>query len=303
MTLDAGDSRDADADQSPIRRTLAEAMRSAVAHLTASGVATPRVDAELLAAHLLRSDRMNLWQHLQQPVPAGFDDFVARRAERIPLQHLTGVAYFRTVTLAVGPGVFSPRPETELVAGHAIDHLAALRRELPEDRIIRVVDLCAGSGAIAASIAAEVSGVEVHAVERDPAAGPWLSHNAQGHAFTAHLSDVFDCLPGFAGRVDVVVANPPYIPEGCVPRDPEVARFDPPAALYSGPEGLDHMRMVERAGARLLRAQGIVVVEHGDVQGKTVPEVFAATGNWHDVVDHVDLAGRDRYVSARRSSA
>ncbi len=281
---------------SPVRRTLAEALRSAEAHLTASGVPSPRVDAELLAAHLLRTERVGLWQYLQRPVPDGFDDLVARRAERIPLQHLTGIAFFRTVSLAVGPGVFSPRPETELVAERAIECL-------PGQGTCRVVDLCAGSGAIAASIAAETQGVEVHAVERDPAAGPWLVHNARQHGFLAHLSDVEGCLPELAGTVDVVVANPPYIPEGCVPRDPEVARFDPPAALYSGPDGLHHMRLVERAASRLLRRGGWVVVEHGDLQGQLAPQVFTDSGAWVDVVDHVDLAGRDRYLSARRAGS
>ena len=289
-----------------IRRTLAEALRSAEAHLTASGVASPRVDAELLAAHLLRTERVGLWQYLQQPVPTGFDDLVARRAERIPLQHLTGVSYFRTTELAVGPGVFSPRPETEVVAGYAIDVLATMQRKHAKnvDAIEKlcVVDLCSGSGAIAAAITVEVPGVEVHAVERDPAAGPWLLHNARSHGFNAHLDDVDGCLPELTGLVDVVVANPPYIPEGSIPRDPEVARFDPPAALYSGPDGLAHMRIIERAAARLLRPGGCVVVEHGDLQGQLAPEIFTATDEWSEVTDNVDLAGRDRYVSARRSS-
>ena len=282
-----------------VRRTLAEALRSAEAHLTASGVPSPRVDAELLAAHLLRTDRMSLWRHLQQPVPAGLDDLVAQRAERIPLQHLTGVAYFRRISLAVGPGVFSPRPETELVAGFAIEVLT----EMTELSTARVVDLCAGSGAIAASISTEAPPADVHAVEVDAAAGPWLVHNAREHGFTAHISDIVDCLHEFDGSVDVVVANPPYIPEGSVPRDPEVARFDPPGALYSGPDGLRHMRVVERVAARLLRPSGWVAVEHGDVQGASVREVFTATGRWTDVTDNPDLAGRDRFVTARRSDA
>lgn len=278
----------------PLRRTLAEALRSAEAHLTASGVASPRIDAELLAAHLLRTDRLTLWKYLHDPVPEGFDDLVAARAQRIPLQHLTGVGYFRTVSLALGPGVFSPRPETELIAGFAVD----LLQHTPSSC---VVDLCAGSGAIAASIAAEVVSAEVHAVERDPAAAPWLQHNARGHGFTAHVADIDGCLPHLGGRVDVVVANPPYIPVGSTPRDPEVARFDPPAALYSGADGLEHIRVVEQNAARLLRPGGMVVVEHGDLQGQVVPAIFESSDYWVDVVDHVDLAGRDRYVTAVRA--
>jgi release factor glutamine methyltransferase len=252
------------------------------------------VDAELLAAHLLRCDRTMLWQYLHDPVPEGFDDLVARRAERIPLQHLTGVAFFRTIELAVGPGVFSPRPETELVAGFAIDSAS-------QTRASRVVDLCAGSGAIAAAIMTELGQAEVHAVERDPAAAPWLQHNARMHRFTAHIADIDGCLAQYDRAVDVVVANPPYIPVGSVPRDPEVARFDPPAALYSGTDGLDHIRLVERVARRLLRPGGTVVVEHGDLQGAAAPQVFEASPAWHEVIDHVDLAGRDRYVTAVRS--
>jgi release factor glutamine methyltransferase len=277
-----------------VRRTLTEALRSAELHLTASGVASPRVDAELLAAHLLRCDRTLLWKYLHDPVPEGFDDLVARRAERIPLQHLTGVAFFRTIELAVGPGVFSPRPETELVAGFAI---AEARRT----RVARVVDLCAGSGAIAAAVMTEVAHAEVHAVERDPAAAPWLQHNADLHRFTAHVADMDGCLTQYDRSVDVVVANPPYIPLGSVPRDPEVARFDPPAALYSGEDGLDHIRLVERVARRLLRPGGTVAVEHGDLQGTAAPKVFDTSSAWHDVRDHVDLTGRDRYLTAVRS--
>ena len=283
----------------PTRRSLAEALRSAEMHLTASGVPSPRVDAELLAAHLLRSERMMLWRYLHDPVPAGFDDLVARRAERIPLQHLTGVAYFRKTSVAVGPGVFSPRPETELVAGVAIDRLIGTTGRAGD----HVVDLCAGSGAIAASVVTEVAGVTVHAVERDPAAAPWLQHNAREHGFTAHVADIADCLPYLNGLVDVVVANPPYIPEGCVPRDPEVARFDPPGALYSGMDGLDHIRLVEQTARRLLRPGGTVVVEHGDLQGTAAPGVFDESDAWVDVIDHVDLTGRDRYLTAVRADA
>ncbi len=171
-------------------RSLRAALREAELQLAASGVPSPRVDAELLAAHLLGVGRGALWSHLDAAVPVGFEDFVARRAERIPLQHLTGWAYFRTVTLAVGPGVFSPRPETEVVVGHGLDLLADLGVTAPT-----VVDLCAGSGTMAAAVAVEAPGAQVHAVERDPGAGPWLQRNAAAHGFTAHLADVDGCLP------------------------------------------------------------------------------------------------------------
>jgi release factor glutamine methyltransferase len=117
------------------------------------------------------------------------------------------------------------------------------------------------------------------------------------------MNDVEGCLPHLDGTVDVVVANPPYIPVDCVPRDPEVARFDPAMALYSGQDGLVHMRLVEQAAARLLRPAGHVLVEHGDLQGRSAPAVFTETGRWHDVRDHTDLNGRDRYLTARRAPA
>ncbi len=277
-------------------RQLRDALHSAQQRLEASGVASPRGDAELLAAHLLGVGRSELWRHLESPVPAGFDDLVAGRSDRIPLQHLTGWAYFRTVALAVGPGVFSPRPETEVVVGRALELLGDSDPVEPT-----VIDLCAGSGAIAAALSVEAPAAQVHAVERDPGAGPWLVRNADVHGFTAHLADIDGCLPELDAAADLVVANPPYIPEGSVPRDPEVARFDPAVALYSGADGLEHTRLVERAAARLLRPGGWVVVEHGDQQGQSVPAIFADQDVWTDVADHVDLAGRDRYVTARRA--
>ncbi|MCZ3385448.1 MAG: peptide chain release factor N(5)-glutamine methyltransferase [Actinomycetia bacterium] len=277
-------------------RSLRDALGEAERQLEVCGVPSPRVDAELLAAHLLGVDRGGLWGHLDAAVPPGFDDFIALRGERIPLQHLTGLAHFRTTTLAVGPGVFLPRPETEVVVGHGLKLLASLGAARPS-----VVDLCAGSGAMAASVAVEAPDAQVNAVERDPGAGPWLQRNARAYGFAAHLADVDGCLPELNGRVDLVVANPPYIPENCIPRDPEVARFDPAMALYSGQDGLAHMRLVEQTAARLVRPGGWVVAEHGDLQGETVPMIFAGSGSWIDVTDGIDLAGRDRFVSARRA--
>lgn len=276
-----------------MRRSLSEALRSAELHLTASGVESPRVDAEVLAAHLLGVDRTVLWRHLYNPVPDRFDVLVSRRAQRVPLQHLTGTTTFRTVDLAVGRGVFCPRPETELVAGVAIDHARQAATATP-----RLVDLCSGSGAIAASVAVEVRGADVYAVELDPDAAAWLRRNAARHGFTVQVGDIDGCLPELDGTVDVVVANPPYIPLGSVPRDPEVAHHDPPLALYSGDDGMDHIRLVEQTARRLLHEGGAVVVEHGDQQGAAVLEVFTSTGAWHEVIDHVDLTGRDRYVTA-----
>ena len=252
---------------------------------------SPLHDAEELAAHSLGIDRRELWR--QERVGTDFAAYVRRRVAREPLQHITGRAYFRHLTLAVGPGVFVPRPETEVVVEAAMAAVAGVEAPV-------VVDLGTGSGAIALAIAHEVPGARVHAVEADPAAHAWAARNAAGSAVDVRLGDMADAFPDLDGRVDAVVSNPPYIPVGAVVRDPEVATHDPAPALWSGEDGLDDVRVVERVAARLLRPGGTVVVEHADLQGRSAPAVFTATGRWTGVADHPDLAGRDRYLTARR---
>lgn len=274
--------------------SLRAAIAGAAARLEAAGVPSPQYDAEVLAAHSLAVERRDLWR-CDEPGP-DFPSYVERRAAREPLQHITGVAWFRHLELRVGAGVFVPRPETEVVVDAVLQHLAGLGGV---DRP-RVVDLCTGSGAIALSVATEAPGSEVHAVEADPAAYAWAARNCAGSTVDLRLGDMADAFGELDGTVDVVVSNPPYIPDGAVIRDPEVATHDPAAALWSGADGLDAMRVVERVAARLLRPGGAVVAEHADLQGATAPAVFAATGGWDDVRDHQDLAGRDRYVTAVR---
>ena len=271
--------------------SLRAAVADAVATLEAAGVPSPRYDAEVLAAHSLGVDRRDLWRY--DEVGADFPSYVDRRARREPLQHITGVAWFRHLELRVGPGVFVPRPETEVVVDAALERLAGLERP-------RVVDLGTGSGAIALAVATEVPGSEVHAVEADPAAHEWAARNCAGSTVDLRRGDMADAFPDLDGTVDVVVSNPPYIPVGAVIRDAEVAGHDPAVALWSGEDGLDAMRVVERVAARLLRPGGTVVAEHADLQGATAPAVFTATGRWADVRDHQDLAGRDRYLTAVR---
>lgn len=269
---------------------------SAADRLAAAGVPSPRYDAEELAAFALGADRRDLWRH-DGPGQSGecdrFDALVARRAAREPLQHITGRAYFRHLTLEVGPGVFVPRPETEVVAEAAI----AAARARPDPV---VVDLGTGSGAIALAVAGEVPSAVVHAVEADAAAHAWASRNCARTAVDLRAGDMIDAFHDLDGGVDVVVSNPPYIPVGAVVRDPEVADHDPPIALWSGADGLDAVRVVEEVAGRLLRPGGAVVVEHADLQGTSAPAVFAASGRWIGVEDHRDLAGRDRYVTATR---
>jgi release factor glutamine methyltransferase len=270
--------------------------------LAAAGVPSPRHDAEALAAYVLGCSRghvlvagdMSAGQHTV------FRGLVARRESRVPLQHLTGSAAFRYLEVAVGPGVFVPRPETEVVAGWCID--ALLERAKSADATSPVVvDLCTGSGAIALSIALEVEGSVVHAVEREMPAWEWARRNATGTRVTVHHADAAHALPELNGNVDLVVANPPYLPETL--RDavePEVRDHDPDAALWGGPDGLAGPRMIEEAARRLLRHGGLVAVEHADEQGTAVAEMFRASGSWSHVVVRQDLSGRDRFVTAQR---
>jgi release factor glutamine methyltransferase len=280
-----------------VRRILA----AAADRLAATGVPSPRYDAEELAGHVAGLDRRELWRLTPAVLDERFLALIERRAAREPLQHITGRAYFRYETLEVGPGVFTPRPETELVAGEAVDEAT---RIAAAGGAPVVVDLCTGSGAIARSVASEVPAAQVFAVELDERAHRWAARNlavsGPGRVELRH-GDMADAFPELDGQVDVVVSNPPYIPVGSMIRDAEVAEHDPALALWSGDDGLDAMREVERVARRLLRPGGLVVAEHADLQGESAPAVFAATGAWTDVQDSRDLADRPRYVTARRA--
>lgn len=271
------------------------ARRAAAARLHEAGVASPERDADLLLAHVLDVGlgRLPLVDDLTPPQHEAYDALVARRASREPLQHLTGTAAFRHVELLVGPGVFVPRPETELLAGWAIEHSSTHERPV-------VVDLCTGSGAIAKAIAHEVPHADVHAVELDEEALAWAERNLAGTGVDLRHGDLATAFDDLLGSVDVVVCNPPYIPlEAWESVAAEVRDHDPHLALFSGDDGLDAMRVLEERAARLLRVGGVMGAEHADVQGESAPAVFAATGRWHDVTDHRDLAGRPRYLTAR----
>jgi len=278
-------------------RTL---LASARKQLEEAGVGSPDADAAILLAHVLDTDRNRLFlvDDVSEDHAKAYADLLARRAEREPLQHLTGVAYFRHVELAVGPGVFVPRPETELLAGWAIDRAAAVAQPV-------VVDLCTGSGAIAKSIADEVPGAEVHAVELSEDAYPWAVRNLTGTGVDLRQGDMADEFADLDGTVDVLVCNPPYIPlEAWESVAAEARDHDPDLALFSGQDGLDAIRVLERRAAELLRPGGVVGFEHADEQGPTAdnggaPAVFAATGRWQDVRDHLDLAGRPRFTTAQ----
>lgn len=271
------------------RALLAAAART----LQDAGVASPEADAATLLAHVLGTSRggLVLVEDVGEPAAAEHAVLVARRAQRVPLQHLTGTTTFRHVELAVGPGVFVPRPETELLAGWAIERAG-------ERSAAVVVDLCTGSGAIAAAVRDEVPDAEVHAVELSPEAHRYAQRNLDG--VDLRLGDAFTAFPDLLGSVDVVVCNPPYVPlEAWESVAVEARDHDPHLALFSGQDGLDAIRSLAVRAADLLRVGGVLGVEHADVQGESVPAVLAATGRWTDVRDHVDLAGRARFTTAR----
>ena len=297
--------------------------------MAAAGVPSPQVDATALAEVALGVPQLVL--ALPPHVPAGFeaayDRLVERRAAREPLQHITGYATFRHLTVRVERGVFLPRPETEVVAQSAIDEARRLRAAGAGPL---VVDLCSGSGVIALSVADEVPGSRVVGLEIDPSAVELARANASelrvrrearnapvqppGHVQFApgddgdgdlrfEIGDVTDpaLLEDLNGTVDIVISNPPYIPDDAVPLEPEVANHDPRSALFGGgTDGLDLPRHVVAAAARLLRPGGLLVMEHADVQGPAARDVVDRTGAFEPATTHQDLTGRDRFVQARR---
>ncbi|MFI6479913.1 peptide chain release factor N(5)-glutamine methyltransferase [Nonomuraea sp. NPDC050663] len=277
---------------------LMDEIAHATARLAEAGVPSPRTDAEEIAAFVHGVRRSELHTVGDSDFDALFWEGIARREAREPLQHITGKAYFRYLELNVGPGVFVPRPETEVMAGWAIETLRAMDVNEP-----LVVDLGTGSGAIALSIAQEVALAEVHAVEIDPDAYGWAKRNitelGQGRVHL-HPEDLTSALPELNGKVDLVISNPPYIPPGAIPRDPEVRDYDPKRALYgTGDDGLGEVRAVESTARRLLRPGGWVAVEHADEQGQSVYLLFPESQGWRDTRLRQDLTRRDRFVTAR----
>ena len=321
-----------------------ELLRDAEARLAGGGVPSPAFDAAELLAHVLGTTRpqLGLVTEVAPEHVAAFDALVVRRAAREPLQHLIGTAWFRYVTVDVGPGVFVPRPETELLVGWAVDECrrrssserqefrrssserqrayrdqgldldtgaARLTRSTGDTGAARltrstvgpvVVDLCTGSGVIAKAIAQEVPMATVHAVELDPAAHEWATRNLEGSGVDLRRGDMAEAFHDLDGQVDVITCNPPYIPlEAWESVAPEAREHDPDLALFSGEDGLDAIRVLEAVAARLLRPGGVVGAEHADAQGESAPAVFSTSGRWREVRDHLDLAGRPRFLTAR----
>lgn len=278
-------------------------LRDVVAHaaekLKSAGIANPQVDVELLVGHVLGMSRGQVQSSLisdaqiDQEKLKQLNDLFGRRFAREPLQHITGIAFFRQLELQVGPGVFVPRPETESVVQLAIDALNSSEMAEPI-----AVDLGTGSGAIALAMHTEVPKAKVYAVEKSPEAFAFTEKNfAKYPGAELVLGDLADSLNALNGSVSVVISNPPYIPADMVPIDPEVHLFDPSLALYGGSDGLDVIRQVSISARRLLRTGGTLVIEHADSQSAQVCQLLLADG-WQQVAAHQDLTGRDRSVSA-----
>lgn len=278
-----------------------ELVRAAAGRLRQAGVASPEVDAELLLAHALGREvgevrRARVMREDVAPGPhARFLQLVVRRAERVPLQHLTGTAHFAGVNLQVGPGVFVPRPETETLVQLALEALAPLGAPT-------VVDLCTGSGAIALALATSRREARIGAVELSPEAHAYAVTNvaATGLTVDLRLGPAQEAFADWLGEVDVVVSNPPYIPPDAVPVDAEVRDHDPAVALYGGgADGLELPGLLAARAWALLRPGGRLFMEHADVQSQAVCTLLEGAG-WVDVADHEDLTGRPRVVAARR---
>jgi len=271
-----------------------------------AGIESARADAEILVADVLGIGRGALAAmavtdgEIEAEALATVLAFAERRAAREPLQHLTGKAYFRNLTLAVGKGVFVPRPETELLAGLGVQALVfAVDSGIQNPQGF---DLATGSGAIALAMATEVPAATIHAVELSEDAIAWTSKNfeaysRQGAKLELRQGDLTDAFQDINGTADVVLSNPPYIPVDMVPIYPEVVLHDPGLALYGGQDGLDLVRAASQSALRLCKSGGFFAVEHADIQGPSVVELLKNDG-WTQVTQHQDFNQRDRVVSA-----
>lgn len=278
-----------------MRSRLRTAIQAATATLDRAGIDSARIDAELLAAHVAGIDRGRLGL-AETPPEEFFDRFqaaIAERARRVPLQHITGTAPFGPVVLKVGPGVFIPRPETEAMLEWAV------AQQLPDNPLI--IDLCTGSGALAVAIGRARPGARVLAVDDDPRALHYARGNAAGTGVRVIEGDVADptLLSDLDGTVDLVVSNPPYIPAGA-DLEPEVAEHDPAHALFGGADGMAVIRPIVARAARLLADGGLLAIEHDDTTSGLTVETIRSSGSFTDVQPRSDLAGRPRFVTARR---
>jgi release factor glutamine methyltransferase len=280
---------------------ISEALESATDKLTSAGVTSPSVDAELLGCFVLGIERSELTmlslreELFPEDKIVQFETSVARRVKREPLQHITGLAPFRHIELHVGPGVFIPRPETEQLVELAIEGIKKIEKPL-------VVDLCSGSGAIAISLATELEGSRVFSVELSEQAFEFLSNNYQKYGLdtkSAKNEDLGNAFDELEAQVDLVISNPPYIPDSAVPVDLEVQLHEPSLALYGGEDGLDVIRRISDRALYLLKPSGLLLLEHADTQAHAISQLLLNQG-WQEVISSQDLAGKDRMISARK---
>ncbi|MCV7381826.1 protein-(glutamine-N5) methyltransferase, release factor-specific [Mycobacterium alsense] len=275
--------------------TLRRAIDSAAAQLAEAGIDSARYDAEELAAHLMGTERgrLTLLDAPGDEFFGGYRDMVVARSRRVPLQHLTGTAAFGPVTLRVGPGVFIPRPETE-----AILEWATAQPLGPQPVI---VDLCTGSGALAVALARHRPAARVIGVDDSDEALSYARRNTEGTAVQLVRADVTapGLLPELDGHVDLLVANPPYVPEDSAV-EAEVAQHDPPHAVFAGADGMAVIAAVVGLAGRWLRPGGLFAVEHDDTTSARTVEMIETTRLFGDIEARHDLAGRPRFVTARR---
>ena len=268
----------------------------AAAALADAGVGSPRADAEELAAYVAGTNRGGLWalDDVDDEFCSCYADLVATRSRRIPLQHIIGSAPLGPVTVEVGPGVFIPRPETESL----LEWASAL--PLPPRPVL--VDLCTGSAALALALSRFWPDARIVAVDDSDDALAYARRNVVKTTIELLRGDVTDpaLLPELDGQVDLLVANPPYIPDWAT-LEPEVAQHDPPHALFGGPDGMTVINAIVGLAGRWLPAGGRCAVEHDDTRSAATVEAFTAAGQFVDVTAHRDLTGRPRFVTATRS--
>lgn len=274
------------------------AIESATTLLADAGIDSARYEAEELAAHLTGTERGRL-PLIDSPDDTFFDRYhaaIAARSRRVPLQHITGTAAFGPVRLLVGPGVFIPRPETE-----AILEWATAQR-LPQAPVI--VDLCTGSGALAIALAQHWPEARLLGIDDSDAALEYARKNSAGTKVELLHADVTKpgLLTDLDGQVDLVVANPPYVPDGA-PVEPEVSHYDPSHAVFGGTDGMTVINAIVRLAGRWLRPGGFFAVEHDDTTSSLTCELISGTERFDDVVARTDLTGRPRFVTARRSDS
>ena len=280
---------------------VSEALELATDKFSAAGVLSPSVDAELLGCFILDATRSELTllaitgESFPENRLADFLEAVKRREKREPIQHITGLAPFRHLELEVGPGVFIPRPETEQLVDLAIQKIESIHNPV-------IVDLCSGSGAISIALNTEVAGSRVYSVELSKDAFAFLTRNYQRYGLDPKAlrhENLTTALEELKAGVDLVVSNPPYIPDSAIPIDLEVQLHDPAVALYGGEDGLDVIRQISTRAWYLLRPGGHLVLEHANTQASAIGELLLTQG-WHEVVSASDLTGKDRMISAVR---